>query len=174
MRNHGLVVACLASFAATAALADPPDLKTPSPVIYLADNLDEADRLGWCIDTLGRGYAENLQTHSCKPQGGDVQFMFDTATRRIASVEFAGKCMEVIAPEAPRIAFGLRDCADELPAQQFAFDSETGQITPAGERETCVAAGAESRSAGPFMSRDLILAPCATTAPELITWVVRK
>ena len=56
----------------------PPELQTPEPVIYLADNIDEQDALGWCIDTLGRGWSEQLQTHSCKPQGGDVQFAYDS------------------------------------------------------------------------------------------------
>lgn len=59
------------------ALADTPELRTPPPVIYLSDNLDEVDRLGWCIDTRGRGFSEHLQAHSCKPQGGDVQFQHD-------------------------------------------------------------------------------------------------
>ena len=37
--------------------ADPPAIRTPAPVIYLADNLDEQDKLGWCIDTKGRGFS---------------------------------------------------------------------------------------------------------------------
>ena len=37
------------------AYSAPPDLKTPTPVVYLADNLDEQDNLGFCIDTVGRG-----------------------------------------------------------------------------------------------------------------------
>ena len=63
---------------AASAIAAPPELQTPEPVIYLADNIDEQDALGWCIDTLGRGWSEQLQTHSCKPQGGDVQFAYDS------------------------------------------------------------------------------------------------
>ena len=47
-----------------AAYSAPPDLKTPTPVIYLADNLDEQDNLGFCIDTVGRGFAERLHAHS--------------------------------------------------------------------------------------------------------------
>jgi hypothetical protein len=26
-------------------------VQTPAPLIHLADNLDEPDKLGWCIDT---------------------------------------------------------------------------------------------------------------------------
>ena len=57
---------------AASAYAAPPDLQTPAPVVYLADNLDEQDKLGWCIDTVGRGFGERLHAHSCKPRGGDV------------------------------------------------------------------------------------------------------
>jgi len=72
----------LASLISLSANAAPPELQTPEPVIYLADNIDEKDNLGWCIDTLGRGWSEQLQTHSCKPQGGDVQFFYNKETRR--------------------------------------------------------------------------------------------
>ncbi len=54
------------------AVAEPPQLQTSAPVIFLADNLDEQDKLGWCIDTQGRGFSERLHAHSCKPQGGNV------------------------------------------------------------------------------------------------------
>jgi len=174
MRTVGLIAALMAMAAPFPVLAEAPDLKTPAPVIYLADNLDEADNLGWCIDTLGRGFSENLQTHSCKPQGGDVQFSFDAASGQIRSVEFDGKCMELIAPDDPKIAFGLRDCADGNGAQAFAFDASSGRITPADQPANCVTAGEASRTAGPFMSRDLILTPCDTADAALITWVEKK
>ncbi|WP_299481446.1 ricin-type beta-trefoil lectin domain protein [uncultured Roseibium sp.] len=174
MRLTFVIAACLAPATAAPALAEAPDLKTPAPVIYLADNLDEKDNLGWCIDTLGRGYSENLQTHSCKPQGGDVQFSFDASSGQIRSVEFSGKCMELIAPDDPKIAFGLRDCSDGNETQQFAFDTASGRITPKDQPDNCVAAGEASRSAGPFMSRDLILAPCASADAAMITWREKK
>ena len=41
----------------------PPELQTAAPVIYLADNLDERSNLGWCIDTVGRGFGDQLQAH---------------------------------------------------------------------------------------------------------------
>lgn len=58
-------------------------------------------------DTLGRGYSEELQAHSCKPGGGDVHFTFLAQTGQIASVEFDGRCMTLSDPQAP-VAFGLR------------------------------------------------------------------
>ena len=73
--------------------ADPPAIRTPAPVIYLADNLDEQDKLGWCIDTKGRGFSEFLHVHSCKPHGGDVQFLYDQKLGQIRSAEFSGKCV---------------------------------------------------------------------------------
>ena len=53
-----------------------PQIRTPLPVIYLEDNLDEKDNLGYCIDTVGRGFAEKLHAHSCKPRG--VMFSLNT------------------------------------------------------------------------------------------------
>ena len=157
----------------SAAFAEPAKIQTPSPVIHLVDNLDEADGLGWCIDTMGRGFGENLHAHSCKPRGGDVQFSYKADSGQIASVPFEGKCMELIAP-GDRIAFGLRDCSADLGSQRFTFNAKSGQITPADSPQSCVAAGSASRSAGPFMSRDLVLVPCAGATSEFITWVVRN
>ncbi|MEO1115019.1 MAG: ricin-type beta-trefoil lectin domain protein [Pseudomonadota bacterium] len=174
MRITGPILATLILSLPSPVLAEAPDLKTPAPVIYLADNLDEADDLGWCIDTLGRGFGENLHAHSCKPRGGDVQFTFDAASGQIRSVAFKGKCMELIAPDDPKIAFGLRDCADGKTEQVFAFDATSGHITPGSQPGDCVAAGAASRAAGPFMSRDLILVTCETADPSVITWREKK
>ncbi|WP_422038275.1 ricin-type beta-trefoil lectin domain protein [Roseibium sp.] len=174
MRKTATFLACLLMGVSSQVSAEAPDLKTPAPVIYLADNLDEADNLGWCIDTQGRGFGENLHAHSCKPRGGDVQFTFDTASGQIRSVAFDGKCMELIAPGDPAIAFGLRDCADGKAEQVFAFDAPSGHITPGSRPGDCVAAGAASRAAGPFMSRDLILAACATADPAVIKWREKK
>lgn len=170
---HLWPIAVLLVLIPLSALAAPPQVQTPSPVIYLADNLDEKDNLGWCIDTLGRGFAEKLQAHSCKPQGGDVQFSFDADTGRIASVPFEGKCMSLNAAKDPNVPFGLVDCVLDEPSQRFAYDSGTGHIHPAGDLNLCVAVAATSRSAGPFMSRDLTLVPCADTDAVLTKWVVK-
>lgn len=170
-RYHTLpfTVAALVLVAAPA-MAEPPDLQTPAPVIYLSDNLDEADRLGWCIDTLGRGFAENLQAHSCKPQGGDVQFSLDPEASLIRSVEFADYCMEYV-PDADPV-FALTDCDAANPRQRFTYDSGTEAISPADEPDLCVVVGDQSRQAGPFMSRPLLMALCADTDPALRAWTV--
>ena len=163
----------LSSLVTPSANAASPELQTPEPVIYLADNIDEKDKLGWCIDTLGRGWSEQLQTHSCKPQGGDVQFSYNKETRQIISVEFPGKCATLHETAAAGVSFDLLDCSSTSAAQLFIYNAETLEFTPEGDRNLCIAAGAESRSAGPFMSRDLELAPCASTDAGLKQWVVK-
>lgn len=152
--------------------AEPPDIQTPAPVIHLADNLDEADDLGWCIDTLGRGFAEQLQAHSCKPEGGDVQFYYDAESRQIISAEYAGKCATLHDTAAIGVTFDLLDCVADDGAQRFAYETETLTFHPEGHDDFCIAVGPTSRSAGPFMSRTLELANCAETAPELLQWII--
>lgn len=170
---RGLAACLLAALTAGETAAEPPDLRTPAPVIHLEDNLGEVDRLGWCIDTVGRGYGEDLHAHSCKPQGGDVQFALDPETGQIRSAAFDGKCMDLVRPGDGKVPLGLRDCDAAAAGQRFAHDPASLRISPAGAPETCLAAGAQSRSAGPFLSRDLILAPCDETAPARVRWVVR-
>ena len=155
------------------AIAAPPVLQTPEPVIYLADNIDEQEELGWCIDTLGRGWSEQLQTHSCKPQGGDVQFAYDSEERRIVSVEFPGKCATFNESASAGVSFDLLDCSSVSAIQSFIYDTETLEFTLEGDRSLCIAAGTESRTAGPYMARDLVLAPCASTDAALKQWVVK-
>ena len=147
-------------------------MQTPSPVIYLAENLDEPDNLGWCIDTLGRGFSEQLQTHSCKPQGGDVQFSYNEETRQIMSAEFPGKCADLNLPAAAGVSFDLLDCSSSS-EQKFVYSAASMEFMPEAEQSLCITAGAASRSAGPFVSRTLELAPCASTDLALKQWVVK-
>ena len=140
-----------------AAYSAPPDLKTPTPVVYLADNLDEQDNLGFCIDTVGRGFSERLHAHSCKPRGGDVQFDYDR--KRIVSATYAGKCATLQAPAAAGVSLGLLDCSEASAGQIFDYDVDAMEFRPGADRDLCLVVGAESRTAGPFMSRSLELAP---------------
>ena len=57
--------------------ANTPIIQTNPPFIILNDNLDEKDKLGWCFDTKGWGFTEQLHAHSCKPAGDDVLFSYD-------------------------------------------------------------------------------------------------
>ena len=156
----------------TTGFADAPAVKTPAPVIYLADNLDEKDNLGWCIDTQGRGFSDRLHAHSCKPRGGDVQFSFNEETGQIMSVAFEDFCM--VHQPGVEHTFGLVGCDSNVAEQQFAFDASTGQISLADQPEKCVVVGDASRSAGPFMSRTLLLDECSAVDAALKVWVVSK
>ena len=147
--------------------AAPAEVSTPAPVIYLEDNLDEIKNLGYCLDTVGRGLSDRMHAHSCKPQGGDVQFIYDEDAKRIASHAFPGLCMEIGADGD----FGLLECS-ETPAQTVVFDSETGLLHPGAIEELCIGTGPDSRQAGPFQSRDLVVSPCSELEDELKTWVV--
>ena len=154
-----------------AAYSAPPDLQTPAPVIYLADNLDEQDNLGFCIDTVGRGFSERLHAHSCKPRGGDVQFDYDRSS--IVSATYAGKCATLQAPAAAGVSLGLLDCSEASAGQIFDYDVDALEFRPGADRDLCLVVGAESRTAGPFMSRSLELAPCASTDAARKQWRVK-
>ena len=161
----------LAGWAAPAA-AMPPDLQTPSPVIYLADNLDEVDKLGWCIDTVGRGLSDRLHAHSCKPRGGDVQFKFDAASGRIQSATFDNLCAEILGEAKAGAKLGLLTCGDKA-AQRFAYDQSGSEFKVKSDASLCLAVAPTSRQAGPYMSRDLMLAACAGTETRYKAWVIK-
>ncbi|MBY5933951.1 RICIN domain-containing protein [Tateyamaria omphalii] len=163
-----------ATFLAIPAVAEEPQVQSPSPIIYLADNLDEVDGLGWCIDTLGRGFSEQIQAHSCKPQGGDTQFRYDTDTGALQSVEFDGKCMTLSAPESDTVPFGLLDCEPGTDSQSFEYDALSKEFRLTTDPSQCVVVAEDSRTAGPFMSRDLTVKPCATVDASLKRWVIRN
>ena len=169
-----LIAGVVAGLQITAASAQtgPPNLKTPAPVIFLSDNLDEKDHLGFCIDTVGRGFGDKLHAHSCKPRGGDVQFAYDARSNRIMSAAFAGKCATLTAPASAGVTLGLVDCSDDSAEQAFVYDSSAKEFRPGDNQSLCLAAGGASRSAGPYMSRSLLLAPCAETDLWLRQWSV--
>lgn len=153
-----------------------PDLQTPPPVIYLADNLDEQDRLGWCIDTVGRGFSDRLHAHSCKPgnrRHGDVQFRYNTDTRQIMSATYDGKCAELLGDPAVGGKLALLDCAANSGRQTFDFDTAKGEFRVGGDQSLCLAVAPTSRTAGPFMSRDLVLARCEAADEKYKRWVIK-
>ncbi|MDC0738363.1 ricin-type beta-trefoil lectin domain protein [Cognatishimia sp. SS12] len=151
-----------------AVLAEEPNIQTPAPVLYLADNLDEPDKLGYCLDTVGRGQSNRAHVHSCKPRGGDVQFFYDDASQQILSATFSGICLDIADTE-----FALAPCTGSQ-SQKFSFESESGEIRPAAAPNLCLSTSADSRQAGPYLSRDLILSTCEDTPVELKRWRQRK
>ncbi|MEM8486847.1 MAG: ricin-type beta-trefoil lectin domain protein [Bacteroidota bacterium] len=156
------------------AFAQAPVIKTEGTLIYLADNLNEEAKLGWCIDTKGRGLSDQLHAHSCKPSGGDVQFSFDSDTGKIESVEYEGLCMTYSNPENEEIPFGLLDCMNDEPTQQFTYDADKMEIRYRADQSQCVAVAEPIREAGPYQSRDLILADCAGLHSSFKQWVIRE
>lgn len=158
--------------AASSVWAEAPNLQTPAPVIYLAENLDEPDKLGWCIDTQGRGFGENLHAHSCKPQGGDVQFSFDIETGFVRSVAFPDHCMAYVPSNTSPLGLKTCDITDET--QKFEFDDVTGEITFYKDPSLCLTVGQDSRSAGPFVSRSLDMVACDESQAAFKTWRVSQ
>ena len=145
MRMLGPFVAVMVALATgQAGFAGEVSVQTPAPVIHLKDNLDEADGLGWCIDTVGRGFAEFLHAHSCKPRGGDVQFAFEPGNALIRSVAFSGKCVVALAEGAPT-DFGLADCDAGSPSQRFGYSPSTLSLHDAQDPTRCMAVGKVSR-----------------------------
>ena len=170
----GAMIVCLGPFAAR---AEAPVLRSGTPVIHLADNLDEKEKLGWCIDTKGRGFAETLHAHSCKPEGPaakDTQFSHDAESGQIRSVAFEEKCMAFSDPENEVQPFGLLDCVSGEASQEFVHDPRSMEIRIGSDTSKCVVVAPESRPAGPFMSRDLIVAACGAVEKKFKQWIVRK
>ena len=91
-------------------------------------------------------------------------------TGLIRSVAFAEYCM-AFAPN-DQTTFALETCDLTNSIQAFTFETDTGWIKSSVEKTQCLAVEGESRLAGPFMSRELTLLPCADTPERFIKWVV--
>ena len=152
--------------------SNPPILQTPSPVIYLADNLDEKDQLGYCIDTRGRGFNEELHAHSCKPRGGDVQFSYNKETLQICSVEFTGYCIEMPGGASKGMSLRLVDSDTSSSDQKFIYNEDSGEFVPEEDLTLCLAVGETSAAAGIYMSRSLTLELSSETDVKLKQWVI--
>ena len=152
--------------------ANPPILKTPSPVIYLADNLDEQDQLGYCIDTRGRGFNEELHAHSCKPSGGDVQFFYNKETLQICSVEFTGYCIKMPGGASKGMSLRLVESDTSSSDQKFIYNEDSGEFAPKEGLTLCLAVGETSRAAGKYMARSLTLELSSETDVKFKQWVI--
>ena len=152
--------------------ANPPIIQTPSPVIHLLDNLDEKDKLGYCIDTRGRGFNEELHAHSCKPRGGDVQFFYNKETLQICSVEFTGYCIEMPGGALKGMSLRLVESDTSSSDQKFIYNKDSGEFLPEEDLTLCLAVGETSAAAGPYMSRSLTLELSSETDVKLKQWVI--
>lgn len=158
---------------AQASFADAPAIQTVGPIIHLADNLDEEAKLGWCIDTDGRELTDLAQAHSCKPNGDDVLFSLAPDTGMIESATYEGICLAYNDPENAVNPFGLIACDDADPTQRFAYDTVSMEIHLASDSTQCVTVNATIDDAGPYQSRDLILAACEGLDPSFKQWIIK-
>ncbi len=149
-----------------------PIIQTPSPLIHLADNLDEQDQLGWCIDTRGNGFNEDLHAHSCKPNGGDVQFFYDEVTLQICSVEYTGFCVEMTGGAVAGMSLNLVESNTNSVDQRFVYNEDSGEFNPEAAIDLCLSAGDTSAEAGIYMSRSLTLERSSETDKSLKKWVI--
>ena len=167
------IAAALVVGIAQSAMAEEPSIQTQGAIIHLADNLQEEANLGWCIDTDGREFTELLHAHSCKPSGDDVLFSYASDTGMIASATYENKCMAYNAPENTVNPFGLVDCDDSASDQKFVYDDETMEMRLGTDATQCLTVSSVIDEAGPFQSRDLILASCSSLETSFKQWVVR-
>ncbi len=150
-----------------------PNIQSPEPIIHLADNLDEQDKLGYCIDTEGRGFNDVLHVHSCKPTGEDVLFYYDEETQQICSATYPGFCAAMIGGPQIGMTINLVKSIPESSEQKFIYHKETGEFRPKDNTNLCLVTGSESDDAGPYMSRTLSLQPRESTDKKLKTWVIK-
>ncbi len=153
--------------------AQTPTIQTEGPIIHLAENLDEAEMLGWCIDTEGRGQSEQLHAHSCKPTGDDVLFSYLPDSNMIQSATYDDVCMAYNAPEDAENPFGLIACDPADEAQTFVYDEASMEIRLGTDGTHCVTVSQTIDNAGPYQSRDLLLAACDTLEPSFKQWVIQ-
>lgn len=175
MAAAALAASCAASTmdeAETSAVSAP-NVQTQPPVIHLADNLGEPDQLGWCVDTVGRGESDQLHAHTCKPsEGDDVRFSYDPALAQIRSASYENQCAEYSAPENETIPFGLLDCDPDNIAQQFDYVAESQEIQYRGDPSLCMTVAEAINPAGPFVSRSLLIQPCAEVEASHKQWQI--
>ena len=169
-----LMVTSLGLSIAQPSFAEAPDIQTKGPVIHLADNHGEEASLGWCIDTEGRGLSDQLHAHSCKPTGDDVLFSYAPDSGLIQSATYAGRCMAYNAPDNTENPFGLIACDNTASNQRFTYDAESMEMRLAADATKCVSVAATIDDAGPFQSRDLILAACDDLDPSFKQWVIQE
>ncbi|WP_159020988.1 ricin-type beta-trefoil lectin domain protein [Algibacter sp. L3A6] len=153
-------------------VVNPPIIQTPSPVIHLADNLDEQDQLGYCIDTRGNGFNEELHAHSCKASGGDVQFVYNEETLQICSVEFTGFCIEMSGGPTEGMSLRLVESDTSSSDQKFIYNEDNGEFVPEDDPTLCLTVGETSAAAGIYMFRSLTLELSSEIEGKFKQWVI--
>ncbi|CZF81179.1 Ricin-type beta-trefoil lectin domain protein [Grimontia celer] len=162
------------------AQAEAPTVPNPGPYIVLSQNLDEPNGYGFCIDTLGRGKSDLVQTHTCKPekegvprdyQDNDARFSYDKESGQVKSWAFEGHCMQVLMADGWNV-FALLECSDH-PRQQFVFNSGDRTLRLNEDQSLCVIVDSKTQPAGPWVKRPLKLENCEKTEASLKQWTVK-
>lgn len=169
-----LIATTLGLSIAQPSFAQAPNIRTVGPIIHLADNLGEEAMLGWCIDTEGREVSDQLHAHSCKPAGDDVLFTYTPESGLIESATYKDLCMAYNAPDDTENPFGLIACDEANDAQHFTYDEASMEIRLSMDATRCVTVAATIDDAGPYQSRDLILAACDALVPGFKQWVIQE
>lgn len=179
LARRALVSACVLA-AVTASIqiaAEPPTLRASGPIIYLADNLDEENGLGWCFDTIGPGLSEVIHARACSADDGDVEgrdfsFSYDQVSGRISAETFDGKCVTANT-QGTGPAVGLYDCDPANAAQTFIYDAEKMTLHPGGDASICITAAAQSVDHGMLESRALAVEECNAVNATLREWLIK-
>jgi len=150
--------------------SEPNSTITAAPYINLFANLDEQNDVGWCLDLKGFGASIefiDMQTHSCKDTGDDVNFAIGDG-RVWGAGASEGRCLRARSAEAGSMV-DVPLCNATDPLQDITYCAD-GTLR-LNATHLCLAAGNESRSAGPkWMARDLNFEECDETPTELKTW----
>ena len=161
------------------AYAEAPEVPSAAPYVVLSDNLDEPNGFGFCMDTLGAGQSDLMQTHSCKPHkegetrdysGFDTRFSYDSTTGHIESYPFEGVCMQALLSNTTSV-FALLECSDHS-RQKFVYNDTDLTIRLAEDPERCVSVASETEEAGPWVKRSLTLQNCEEVDASLKQWSV--
>lgn len=113
-----------------------------------------------------------MHTHSCKPDGGDVQFYYNVETEQICSTQYISFCLEMSGGPMVGMSLSLMEDKTDSFEQKFIYDMESGEFRPEGYSSLCLAAGATSTNAGIYMSRTLTLELSSETDKSLKQWVI--
>lgn len=89
---------------------------------------------------------------------------------QIESAGFAGFCVEIL--DGGTDPFGLVECDASNSTQRFDYDSSTLEFHPRGDTSMCMSVGRESRPAGLWMARDLLLEACDELDARYKSWVI--
>jgi len=154
-----------------ASSADYPEATiTAAPYINLVDNLDEARDVGWCLDLKGfRATQEfiDMQTHSCKDVGNDVNFFVGPGRRVYGAGAAADRCVTAREEKAGS-AVDAPICDTSDPLQELLYCTD-GTIR-LGSSSLCLVAGVEIRDANKWEARDLTFEECDDWPEPLKTW----